>query len=210
MRLLILTYLILLSHLAFTQDSRDFYGSNTYFETAAINDSVFNLYKSRDVLLDSKTQILELSINDSLIRFSNQLDKSDKKVFTQGAYSIRIKTNGHHFENSDNPDAVYTIDKIKLMDVRRSLIRVKAEFKIYKVKKSKKRKLISQKEVVIKINKDELQGILFGTKYSYDPKDNIKKAKVKDAIKFTAATIAVVAAGGVVFIYRAILFPSIF
>ena len=46
--------------------------------------------------------------------------------------------------------------------------------------------MLSVKDVVIKIKKDDLNGVLFGIKYTYNPKDNLKKDKIKDAVKFVA------------------------
>ena len=75
MRLLFFTYLFFAMQSLTAQDSRDFYGSNTYFEVNTLNDSIFNLNKKRDVLLDSKTQVLSMSINDSVVHFKNQINK---------------------------------------------------------------------------------------------------------------------------------------
>ena len=76
MRLLFFTYLFFAMQLLKAQDSRDFYGSNTYFEVNTLNDSIFNLNNKRDVLLDSKSDVLSISINDSVLFFKNQLNKS--------------------------------------------------------------------------------------------------------------------------------------
>tara|TARA_B110000285_G_scaffold208204_1_gene248213 strand:- start:1332 stop:1961 length:630 start_codon:yes stop_codon:yes gene_type:complete len=209
MRLLFFTYLFFAAQSLISQDSRDFYGSNTYLEVNTLNDSIFSLNSSRDVLLDSKKQLLSLSINDSVLQFKNQLDKTDKKAFTQRTYSIRLKTNGYHFECRDKPGYLYTIDNLKLKDIIGSKISIKASYKVFRVKK-KRLKLVSVEDVIIKINKGDLHGILFGIKYTYNPKDNLKKAKIKDAVKFVAVAGASFFAVRAVIINRAVLFPSLF
>ena len=209
MRLLFLTYLFFVIQLLSGQDSRDFYGSNTYFEINTLNNSIYDLNKSRDVLLDSKKQVLSMSINDSVIQFKNQLNKTDKKAFTQKTYSIRLKTMGYHFECNDKPGYLYTIDNIKLTDTRRHRIRLKAKYRVFKLKK-KKKKLISEKDVIIKVNKDDLNGVLFGIKYTYNPKDNLKKDKMKDMVKVVIKSGAVFLAVSAIVIYRAVLFPFLF
>jgi len=182
MRLLLLTYLLIVFHQLYGQDDRDFYGSNTYFETATINDSVFNLYKNRDLIIDSKSASLSLSIKDSVIQFTNTLDKTDNNIFHQGVYSIRVKTKGYHFECLDQSNYLYSVDNLQITDVKANTIQVKAQYKIFHIRK-KKNKLLSSEDVVVEFNKDDLQGVLFGTKYTYDPKDDIKKAKRKDIAK---------------------------
>jgi hypothetical protein len=209
MRLLFFTYLVFLIQSLAAQDSRDFYGSNTYFEVNTLNDSIFNLNTSRDVLLDSKTQVLSMSINDSVLQFKNQLNKSDKEAFTQKTYSIRLKTNGYHFECIDKIGYLYAIDDLKLTDISGSQIQIKASYKIFRIKK-KKLKLVSVEDVIIKINKDDLNGVLFGIKYTYNPKDNLKKDKIKDAVKFVAVAVASFFALRAIVKYRAVLFPSLF
>lgn len=209
MKLLLLTYLFFVIQLISAQDSRDFYGSNTYFEVQTLNDSIYDLYKSRDVLLDSKTPVLSLSINDTLIQFTNKLDKSDKKILTDRTYSIRVKTNGYHFECLDKPNYLYTVDNLKLTDIKGATLRVKASYKIFRIEKNKQ-ELVSAEDVFVNVDKDDIQGVLFGNKYTYDPKDNLKKSKRKDIAKVTSATIGAALVGGIVFYYRAKLFPSIF
>ena len=209
MRLLFFTYLFFAIQSFSSQDSRDFYGSNTYFEISAINDSIFKRNKSQDVLLFSKSQVLSMSINDSVFQFKNQLDKSDKRAFIQNTYSIRLKTNGFHFECMDKLGYLYAIDNVKLIDTRRYRITIKGNYKTFKFKKNKK-KLISAKDVIIKINKDDLNGILFGTKYTYNPKENLKKDRRKDIVKVIAGAVAIGFAGRTIFVYRAVLFPSLF
>ena len=209
MRLLFFIYLFFALQITNAQDSRDFYGSNTYFEIDALNNSIYKLNKSRDVLLDSKKQVLSLSVNDSVIQFKNQLNKTDKKAFKQNTYSISLKTNGYHFECNDKPGYLYTIDNIKLTDTRRHRIRVRAKYRVFKLKKNKK-KLIIIKDVVIKKNKDDLNGILFGIKYTYNPKDNLKKDKMKDMVKVVIKSAAVFFAVRAIIIYRAVLFPFLF
>ena len=209
MRLLFIAYLFFAAQPLLAQDSRDFYGSNTYFEINTLNDSIFNLNKSRDVLLDSKIEVLRMSINDSVLQFKNQLNKSDKKAFKQNTYSIRLKTNGYHFECNDKPGYLYTIDNLKLTNTGDSQIGIKAKYRVFKIMKNK-RKLISVEDVVIKINKDDLEGVLFGIKYTYDPKDNLKKAKMKDVVKAVIGSAAVFFAVRAIIIYRAVLFPSLF
>jgi hypothetical protein len=209
MRLLFLTYLFYAIQSLTAQDSRDFYGSNTYFEVNTLNDSIFNLNKRRDVLLDTKTQVLSMSINDSVIHFKNQINKSDKEAFTQKTYSIRLKTNGYHFECMDKSGYLYAVDNLKLIDISGSQIQIKASYKVFIIKKEKL-KLGSVEDVIIKINKDELNGVLFGIKYTYNPKDNLKKAKIKDAVKFVAVAGASFFALRTIVKYRAVLFPSLF
>jgi len=182
MRLLLLTYGFFVIIQLHAQDSRDFYGSNTYFEVQTITDSIYNQNKNRDLIIDTKDTVISLSINDSVIKFNNKLDKTDKNIFTQGTYSIRLKTHGYHFECLDKSNYLYSIDNMKLMDLRGSTISVKGEYNIYLMKK-KKNQLISSENVVFKINKDDLLGVLFGIKYVYNPKDDIKKAKRKDIAK---------------------------
>jgi hypothetical protein len=209
MRLLFFTYLFFAIQSLTAQDSRDFYGSNTYFEINTLNDSIYNLSTSRDVLLDTKTQVLSMSINDSVLHFKNQLNKLDKEAFTQKTYYIRLKTNGYHFECIDKPGYLYAIDNLKLKDIIGSKISIKASYKVFRVKK-KKLKLVSVEDVIIKINKDDLNGVLFGIKYTYNPKDNLKKAKIKDAVKFVAVAGASLFALRTIVKYRAVLFPSLF
>ena len=209
MRLLFFTYLFCAIQSLSAQDSRDFYGSNTYFEINTLNDSIYNLSTSRDVLLDTKTQVLTMSINDSVLQFKNQLNKTDKKAFTQETYSIRLKTNGYHFECQDKPNYLYAIDDLKLISVNSSTVKLEAKYKVLRIKK-KKNKLLSNEDVIIKINKDDLNGVLFGIKYTYNPKDNLKKAKIKDAVKFVAVAGASLFALRTIVKYRAVLFPSLF
>lgn len=209
MRLLFLSYLFFAIQSLTAQDSRDFYGSNTYFEVNTLNDSIFNLNKKRDVLLDSKEQVLNIVINDSVLQFKNQINKSDKKAFTQETYSIRLKTNGYHFECRDKPGYLYAVDNFKLTDISGSQIQIKANYRVFRIKK-KKKKMISVEDVIIKINKDDLNGVLFGIKYTYNPKDNLKKAKIKDAVKFVAIAGASFFALRTIVKYRAVLFPSLF
>jgi hypothetical protein len=209
MRLLFFTYLFFAAQSLISQDSRDFYGSNTYLEVNTLNDSIFSLNSSRDVLLDSKKQLLSLSINDSVRQFKNQLDKTDKKAFTQRTYTIRLKTNGYHFECRDKPGYLYAIDNLKLTDIKGSVLELKASYGVFIIK-NKKKKLISVEDVIIKINKDNLHGVLFGIKYTYNPKDNLKKAKIKDAVKFVAVAGASFFAVRAIIIHRAVLFPSLF
>jgi hypothetical protein len=209
MRLLFLLYLFFAIQSLTAQDSRDFYGSNTYFEVNTLNDSIFNLNKKRDVLLDSKEQVLNIVINDSVLQFKNQINKSDKKAFTQEAYSIRLKTNGYHFECLDKLGYLFAVDNLKLTDISGSQIQIKASYRIFRIKK-KKKKMISVEDVIIKINKDDLNGVLFGIKYTYNPKDNLKKAKIKDAVKFVAIAGASFLALRTIVKYRAVLFPSLF
>jgi hypothetical protein len=209
MRLLFLSYLFFAIQSLTAQDSRDFYGSNTYFEVNTLNDSIFNINKERDVLLDSKEQVLNIVINDSVLQFKNQLNKTDKKAFTQETYSIRLKTNGYHFECLDKPGYLYAIDNLKLTDISGSQIQIKANYRVYRIKK-KKKKMISVEDVIIKINKDDLNGVLFGIKYTYNPKDNLKKDKIKDAVKFVAVAGASFFALRTIVKYRAVLFPSLF
>ena len=209
MRLLFIAYLFFAAQPLLAQDSRDFYGSNTYFEINTLNDSIFNLNKSRDVLLDSKIEVLRMSINDSVLQFVNQLNKSDEEAFIQNTYSIRLKTNGYHFECSDKPGYLYTVDNLKLTETRGYRISVKAKYNIFNIKNNKK-KLIATEDVVIKINKDDLKGVLFGIKYTYNPKDNLKKAKIKDIVKAAVGSVAVFFAVRAIIIYRAVLFPFLF
>jgi hypothetical protein len=209
MRLLFLTYLFFAMQSLTAQDSRDFYGSNTYFEINTLNDSIFNLNKSRDVLLDTKTEVLTMLINDSVLQFKNQLNKTDKKAFTQETYSIRLKTNGYHFECRDKLGYLFVVDNLKLTDISGSQIQIKASYRVFRVKK-KKLKLVSVEDVIIKINKADLKGVLFGIKYTYNPKDNLKKAKIKDALKFVAVAGASFFALRTIVKYRAVLFPSLF
>lgn len=209
MRLLIFTYLFFAMQLFSAQDSRDFYGSNTYFEVNTLNDSIFNLNNKRDVLLDSKADVLSILINDSVLHFKNQLNKSEKEAFTQSTYSIRLQTNGYHFECRDKPDYLFAIDNLKLTEITDLKISIKASYKVFRVNK-KKKKMVSVEDVIIKINKADITGILFGIKYTYNPKDNLKKAKIKDTVKFVAAVGASAFALRTVFKYRAVLFPSIF
>ena len=191
------------------QDSRDFYGSNTYFEVNTLNDSIFNLNNKRDVLLDSKADVLSISINDSVLFFKNQLNKSEKEAFTQRTYSIRLQTNGYHFECRDKPGYLFAIDNLKLIDITGPEIHIKASYKVFRMNK-KKKKMISVEDVIININKADITGILFGIKYTYNPKDNLKKAKIKDAVKFVAVVGASFFALRTIVKYRAVLFPSIF
>ena len=209
MRLLFLSYLFFAIQSLAAQDSRDFYGSNTYFEVNTLNDSIFNINKERDVLLNSKEQVLKIVINDSVIQFKNQLNITDKKAFTQETYSIRLKTNGYHFECMDKPGYLFVVDNLKLTDISGSQIQIKANHRIFSIKK-KKKKMLSIKDVVIKINKDDLNGVLFGIKYTYNPKDNLKKDKIKDAVKFVAIVGASFFALRTIVKYRAVLFPSLF
>ena len=209
MRLLIFTYLFFAMQLFSAQDSRDFYGSNTYFEVNTLNDSIFNLNNKRDVLLDSKADVLSISIKDSVLHFKNQLNKSEKEAFTQNTYSISLQTNGYHFECRDKADYLFAIDNLKLTEITDLKISIKASYKIFRVNK-KKKKMVSVEDVIIKINKADITGILFGIKYTYNPKDNLKKAKIKDTVKFVAAVGASAFALLTVFKYRAVLFPSIF
>ena len=209
MRLLFLAYLFFSIQSFTAQDSRDFYGSNTYFEVNTLNDSIFNFNKKRDVLLNSKTQVLSMSINDSVVHFKNQLNKSDKEAFAQETYSIRLKTNGYHFECMDKPGYLYAVDNLKLTDISGSQIQIKASYRVFRIKK-KKKKMISVEDVIIKINKADLNGVLFGIKYTYNPKDNLKKAKIKDAVKFVAIAGASFFALRTIVKYRAVLFPSLF
>ena len=203
------TYLFFAIHLLAAQDSRDFYGSNTYFEVQTLNDSVFNLNKKRDVLLDSKVDVLSISINDSVLHFKNQLNKSEKEAFTQRTYSIRLQTNGYHFECRDKPGYLFAIDNLKLTNITGPKIHIKASYKVFRINK-KKKKMISVEDVIIKINKADITGILFGIKYTYNPKDNLKKAKIKDAVKFVAVVGASFFALRTIVKYRAVLFPSLF
>ncbi len=203
------TYLFFVIHLLAAQDSRDFYGSNTYFEVQTLNDSVFNLNNKRDVLLDSKVDVLSISINDSVLHFKNQLNKSEKEAFTQRTYSIRLQTNGYHFECRDKPDYLFAIDNLKLTNITGPKIHIKASYKVFRINK-KKKKMISVEDVIIKINKADITGILFGIKYTYNPKDNLKKAKIKDAVKFVAVVGASFFALRTIVKYRAVLFPSLF
>ena len=209
MRLLFIAYLFFAAQPLLAQDSRDFYGSNTYFEINTLNDSIFNLNKSRNVLLDSKTQVLSMSINDSVLQFVNQLNKSDEQAFIQNTYSIRLKTNGYHFECSDKPGYLYAVDNLKLTDTRGSQITIKASYKVFIIK-NKKKKLITVDDVIIKINKQELSGVLFGIKYTYNPKDNLKKSKMKDVVKVVVGSAAVFFAVRALITYRAVLFPFLF
>ena len=204
-----ITYLFFVIHLLAAQDSRDFYGSNTYFEVQTLNDSVFNLNNKRDVLLDSKVDVLSISINDSVLHFKNQLNKSEKEAFTQRTYSIRLQTNGYHFECRDKPDYLFAIDNLKLTNITGPKIHIKASYKVFRINK-KKKKMISVEDVIIKINKADITGILFGIKYTYNPKDNLKKAKIKDAVKFVAVVGASFFALRTIVKYRAVLFPSLF
>ena len=203
------TYLFFAIQLLAAQDSRDFYGSNTYFEVQTLNDSVFALNKKRDVLLDSKVDVLSMSINDSVLHFKNQLNKSEKEAFTQRTYSIRLQTNGYHFECRDKPDYLFAIDNLKLTNITGPKIHIKASYKVFRINK-KKKKMISVEDVIIKINKADITGILFGIKYTYNPKDNLKKAKIKDAVKFVAVVGASFFALRTIVKYRAVLFPSLF
>jgi len=209
MRLLFFTYLFFAMQLLKAQDSRDFYGSNTYFEVNTLNDSIFNLNNKRDVLLDSKADVLSISINDSVLFFKNQLNKSEKEAFTQRTYSIRLQTNGYHFECRDKPGYLFAIDNLKLIDITGPKIHIKASYKVFRMNK-KKKKMISVEDVIININKADITGILFGIKYTYNPKDNLKKAKIKDAVKFVAVVGASFFALRTIVKYRAVLFPSIF
>ena len=209
MRLLFFSYLFFAFQLLTAQDSRDFYGSNTYFEVNTLNDSIFALNEKRDVLLDSKVDVLSMSINDSVVHFKNQLNTSEKQAFTHGTYSIRLQTNGYHFECMDNPDYLFAIDNLKLTDITGLKICIKASYKVFRINK-KKKKVISVEDVIIKINKDDLNGVLFGIKYTYNPKDNLKKAKIKDAVKFVAIAGASFFALRTIVKYRAVLFPSLF
>lgn len=209
MRLLFYTCLFFVVQSLTSQDSRDFYGSNTYFEINTLNDSIGNLNKSRNVLLHSKTQVLSMSISDSVLQFKNQLDKTDKKAFTQKTYSIRLKTNGYHFECSDKSGYLYTIDNLKLTDTIGSVLELKASYRVFIIK-TKKKKMISVEDVIIKINKDDLHGVLFGIKYTYNPKDNLKKAKKKDIVKVVTGSVAIFFAVRAIVKYRAVLFPSLF
>ena len=206
---MLFTYLFFVIHLLTAQDSRDFYGSNTYFEVQTLTDSVFNLNNKRDVLLDSKVDVLSISINDSVLHFKNQLNKSEKEAFTQRTYSIRLQTNGYHFECRDKPDYLFAIDNLKLTNITGPKIHIKASYKVFRINK-KKKKMISVEDVIIKINKADITGILFGIKYTYNPKDNLKKAKIKDAVKFVAVVGASFFALHTIVKYRAVLFPSIF
>lgn len=206
---MLFTYLFFVIHLLTAQDSRDFYGSNTYFEVQTLTDSVFNLNNKRDVLLDSKVDVLSISINDSVLHFKNQLNKSEKEAFTQRTYSIRLQTNGYHFECRDKPDYLFAIDNLKLTNITGPKIHIKASYKVFRINK-KKKKMISVEDVIIKINKADITGILFGIKYTYNPKDNLKKAKIKDAVKFVAVVGASFFALRTIVKYRAVLFPSIF
>ena len=206
---MLFTYLFFVIHLLTAQDSRDFYGSNTYFEVQTLTDSVFNLNNKRDVLLDSKVDVLSISINDSVLHFKNQLNKSEKEAFTQRTCSIRLQTNGYHFECRDKPDYLFAIDNLKLTNITGPKIHIKASYKVFRINK-KKKKMISVEDVIIKINKADITGILFGIKYMYNPKDNLKKAKIKDAVKFVAVVGASFFALRNIVKYRAVLFPSIF
>ena len=206
---MLFTYLFFVIHLLTAQDSRDFYGSNTYFEVQTLTDSVFNLNNKRDVLLDSKVDVLSISINDSVLHFKNQLNKSEKEAFTQRTYSIRLQTNGYHSECRDKPDYLFAIDNLKLTNITGPKIHIKASYKVFRINK-KKKKMISVEDVIIKINKADITGILFGIKYTYNPKDNLKKAKIKDAVKFVAVVGASFFALRTIVKYRAVLFPSIF
>ena len=208
MRLLFLSYLFFAIQSFTAQDIRDFYGSNTYFEVNTLNDSVFNINKERDVLLNSKEQVLNIVINDSVLQFKNQLNKTDKKAFTQETYSIRLKTNGYHFECSDKLGYLFVVDNLKLTDISGSQVQIKANYRVFRIKK--KKKMISVEDVIIKINKDDLNGVLFGIKYTYNPKDNLKKDKIKDAVKFVAIAGASFFALRTIVKYRAVLFPSLF
>lgn len=209
MRLLFLSYLFFAIQSLTAQDSRDFYGSNTYFEVNTLNDSIFNINKERDVLLDSKEQVLSMSINDSVVHFKNQINKTDKEAFTQKTYYIRLKINGYHFECRDKPGYLYAVDNLKLTKISGSQIQIKANYRVYRIKK-KKKEMISVKDVIIKIKKDDLNGVLFGIKYTYNPKDNLKKDKIKDAVKFVAIAGASFFALRTIVKYRAVLFPSLF
>lgn len=206
---MLFTYLFFVIHLLTAQDSRDFYGSNTYFEVQTLTDSVFNLNNKRDVLLDSKADVLSISINDSVLHFKNQLNKSEKEAFTERTYSIRLQTNGYHFECMDKPGYLFAIDNLKLTDITGPKIHIKASYKVFRIKK-KKKKMISVEDVILKINKAEITGVLFGIKYTYNPKDNLKKAKIKDAVKFVAVSVASFFALRTIVKYRAVLFPSLF
>ena len=209
MRLLFFTYLFFAIQLFMAQDSRDFYGSNTYFTVKTLNDSIFALNKKRDVLLDSKADVLSMTINDSVLNFKNRLNKSEKEAFTERTYSIRLQTNGYHFECRDKPGYLFAIDNLKLTDITGPKIHIKASYKVFRMNK-KKKKMISVEDVIIKINKANITGILFGIKYTYNPKDNLKKAKIKDAVKFVAVVGASFFALRTIVKYRAVLFPSIF
>ena len=209
MRLLFLSYLFFAIQSLTAQDSRDFYGSNTYFEVNTLNDSIFNINKERDVLLNSKEQVLKIVINDSVLQFKNQLNKTDKKAFTQETYSIRLKTNGYHFECLDKLGYLFAVDNLKLIDISGSQIQIKGSYRVFRIKKNKK-KMISVEDVIIKINKVDLNGVLFGIKYTYNPKDNLRKAKIKDALKFVAIAGASFFALRTIVKYRAVLFPSLF
>ena len=191
------------------QDSRDFYGSNTYFTVNTLNDSIFAINKNRDVLLDSKADVLSMTINDSVLHFKNQLNKSEKEAFTQRTYSIRLQTNGYHFECMDKPGYLFAIDNLKLTNITGPKIHIKASYKVFRINK-KKKKMISVEDVIMKINKADITGILFGIKYTYNPKDNLKKAKIKDAVKFVAFVGASFFALRTIVKYRAVLFPSLF
>ena len=209
MRLLFLSYLFFAIQTFTAQDSRDFYGSNTYFEVNTLNDSIFNINKERDVLLNSKEEVFKIVINDSVLQFKNQLNKTDKKAFTQETYSIRLKTNGYHFECLDKLGYLFAVDNLKLIDISGSQIQIKASYRVFRIKKNKK-KMISVEDVIIKINKVDLNGVLFGIKYTYNPKENLRKAKIKDALKFVAIAGASFFALRTIVKYRAVLFPSLF
>ena len=49
-----------------------------------------------------------------------------------------------------------------------------------------------------------------GTKYTYNPKENLKKDRRKDIVKVIAGAVAIGFAGRTIFVYRAVLFPSLF
>ena len=79
-----------------------------------------------------------MSINDSVVHFKNQLNKSDKEAFTQWTYSIRLKTNGYHFECMDKPGYLYAVDNLKLTDISGSQIQIKASYRFLELRRKRK------------------------------------------------------------------------